>query len=235
MSRERLAALAALAGVLYVGLDIVVGAMAGAAPPPAAPEHEIVAYLANHRAGLAAGLWLFGLATLPLLWWFASLWDLMVRAEEGAPRLAVVSLAGLLLGGTMSLGSAVVMATLALLPANTGGVLALYAFAAVFLSAAGFGLAAHLIATNVLAARSRMLPRWVVATGLVSAAAFLISAVLGALTADAIFNTISLVGFVLWLAWILDVSYRMYNPARHAQGIVESAAASGTLTSEHRR
>ncbi|GAA4728724.1 hypothetical protein GCM10025782_29410 [Pedococcus ginsenosidimutans] len=226
---------AALAGALYVALDIVVGVTAGAPPPPAAPEGEIVTYLADHRAGLAAGLWLFGLATLPLLWWFGSLWDLMIRAEEGAPRLAVVSLAGLLLGGTMSLGSAAAMATLALLPPNTGGALALYAFAAMSLSAAGFGLAAHLIATNVLAARSRMLPRWLVATGLVSAAAFLISAVLGALTADAISNTVSLVGFVLWLAWILDVSYRMYNPAQHAQQISESPAASGTLSSERRR
>jgi len=222
MSRDRTAA---LAGVLYVGLDIVVGVMAGAPPAPAAPEGEIVAYLANHHAGLAAGLWLFGLATIPLLWWFGSLWCLMVGAEEGTPRLAVVSLAGLLLGGAMALASAVVMATLALLPASTGGVLALYTLAEVLLSAAGFGLAAHLFATNVLAARSRLLRRWMVLVGLVSAVAFLISAVLGALTADATSNTISLVGFVLWLAWILGVSYRMYDRAPGSQVVRQASAA----------
>ena len=53
MSRDRTAA---LAGVLYVGLDIVVGVMAGSPPAPAAPEGEIVAYLADHHSGLAAGL-----------------------------------------------------------------------------------------------------------------------------------------------------------------------------------
>lgn len=222
MSRERTAA---LAGVLYVGLDIVVGVMAGSPPAPAAPEGEIVAYLVDHHAGLAAGLWLFGLATIPLLWWFGSLWALMVGAEEGPPTRAVVSLAGLLLGGTMALASAVVMATLALLPADAGGLLTLYTLAAVFLSAAGFGLATHLIATNVLAARSRLLPRWLVLVGLVSAVAFLISAVLGALTADATSNTVSLVGFVLWLAWILGVSYRMYDRAPRGQVVPPASAA----------
>lgn len=222
MNRERTAS---LAGVLYVGLDIVVGVMAGAPPPPAAPEGEIVAYIADHRGGLAVGLWLFGLATIPLLWWFGSLWALMVRAEAGASRLAIVSLSGLLLGGTMALASAVVMATLALLPSDTVGVLALYTLAAVFLSGAGFGLAAHLIATNVLAARSHTLPGWLVVVGLVSALAFLSSAVLGALTTDATSNTISLVGFVLWLAWILGVSYRMYDRALRDQVVRESSAA----------
>lgn len=220
MSRERTAA---LAGALYVVLDVVVGVMAGAPPAPAAPESEIVAFVADHRAGLAAGLWLFGLATIPLLWWFGSLWGTLVHAEADTPRLAIVSLAGLLLGGTMALSSAVVMATLALLPTDAGGVVTLYTLAAVFLAAAGFGLAAHLIATNLLAARRRMLPRWLVGVGLVSAVAFLISAVLGALTTDTSSNTISLVGFVLWLAWILGVSYRMNVLAPRPQVVRESA------------
>ena len=208
MSEDRTAA---LGGVLYVALDIVVGVMAGAPPSPAAPKGEIVSYIADHRAGLAVGLWLFGLATIPLLWWFGSLWVRMVHAEADTPRLAVVSLTGLLLGGAMALASAVVMAALGLLPTDADGVVTLYTLAAVFLSAAGFGLAAHLIATNVVAARSNTIARWLVVVGLVSALAFLVSAVLGALSNDATSNTISLVGFVLWLVWILGVSYRMWN------------------------
>ena len=226
MSRERTAA---LAGVLYVALDIVVGVMAGAPPSPAAPESEIVAYIADHRAGLAVGLWLFGLATSTLLWWFGALWVRMVHAEADTPRLAVVSLAGLLLGGTMSLASAVVMATLGLLPPDTGGVVALYTLAAVFLSAAGFGLAAHLVATNILTTRSQMLPRWLVVVGLISAVAFLISAVLGAVSTDATSTMISLVGFVLWLAWILGVSYRMNDLAPRPQVVRQSSTAPDPL------
>lgn len=222
MSRERTAA---LAGVLYVALDIVVGVMAGAPPAPAAPEAEIIAYIADHRAGLAAGLWLFGLATVALLWWFSSLWARMVQAEAGTPRLAVVSLTGLVLGGTMALTSAVVMATLALLPPDTDGIVTLYTLAAVVLSAAGFGLGVHLIATNILAARSQMLPGWLVPVGLVSAVAFLLSAVLGALTTDTTANTISLAGFMLWLAWILGISYRMNNPAPPPQAVRQPATA----------
>jgi hypothetical protein len=78
-----------------------------------------------------------------------------------------VSLTGLLLGGTMALSAAV-----------------------------------------VLAARSNTLTTWLVVVGLVSALAFLVSAVLGALSNGATTDTISLVGFVLWLAWILGVSQR---------------------------
>jgi hypothetical protein len=210
MSQDRTAA---LGGVLYVALDIVVGVMAGAPPSPAAPEGEILAYIAEHRAGLEAGLWLFGLATIPLLWWFGSLWARMAQAEADTPRLAVVSLTGLLLGGTMALASSVVMAALGLLSAEADAVVDLYTLAAVFLSASGFGLATHLIATNVLAARSDMITRWLVVVGVVSALAFLASAVLGALSNDATSNTISLVGFVLWLIWILGVSYDMWSAA----------------------
>lgn len=206
MTRERVAA---FAGVLYVVLDVVVGVMAGSPPTPAAPQAEIVAYIADHRAGLAAGLWLFGLATLPLLWWFGSLWAHMVHAEARSPRLAVVSLAGLLLGGTMALASAVVLATLALLPTDADGVVALYTVAAVFLSAAGFGLSTHLVATNILSARHRLLPRWLIVVGLVSALGFLTAAILGSLNTDAASNTVSLVGFGLWLGWILGVSYHL--------------------------
>lgn len=202
---------AALAGVLYVTLDIGVGAMAGAPPSPSAPEAEVVAYISDHRVGLAVGLWLFGLATIPLLWWFGTLWVHMVQAEAGTPRLAVVSLTGLLLGGTMALTSAVLMATLGLLPVDADGIDSLYTLASVFLSAAGFGLAAHLIATNLLAARSNAAANWLIVVGLLSATAFLVSAVIGAMSNDATSNTVSLVGFVLWLVWILGVSQRMWT------------------------
>lgn len=208
MSHERTAA---LAGALFVALDMVVGVMAGAPPSPGAPEDEILAYLADHRTGLAVGLWLFGLATIPLLWWFGSLWVRLVHAEAGTPRLAVVSLAGLLLGGTMALASAVMMAALGLLPTDAEGAVTVYTLAAVLLSAAGFGLAAHLLAANVLAARGDTFTRWLVVVGLVSASAFLVSAVLGAVSNDATSNTIGLIGFVLWLVWILGVSHRMWD------------------------
>ncbi len=201
---------AAVAGILYVVMDIVVGSVAGAPPAPGASQSEITDYIADHRNGVAVGLWLFGLASVALLWWFGSLWRLMVGAESGAPRLAVVSLTGLVLGGTMAFASSVVMATLGLVDSN-GSVTTFYAMAAVFLSASGFGLGAHLLATNTLAIRGDMFPAWLAVIGMLSAAAFLLSAVMGAIENDTTSNTVSLVGFAVWLLWIVGVSVWIWS------------------------
>jgi hypothetical protein len=102
------------------------------------------------------------------------------------------------------------MATLGLV--DTGDhVTTLYALAAVLLSASGFGLGAHLLATNLVAVRSAMLATWLAGVGLVSAAAFLVSAVMGAIADDSTSSTVSLVGFALWLVWIVGVSMRMWS------------------------
>jgi hypothetical protein len=133
----------------------------------------------------------------------------MVRAEDGSARLAVVSLAGLVLGGAMAFASAVVLASLPLM-GSEASLVPLYTVGAVFLSAAGFGLAVHLLASNVVAVRGRLLGTpWCIA-GMVAAVAFLVSAVLGPLSEDATSNTLSLLGFVLWLLWILATSRRMW-------------------------
>jgi hypothetical protein len=153
----------------------------------------------------------------------------MIHAGEGSPRLAVVTVAGLLLGGTMALASAVVLATLALLPTDADGIVALYRLAAVCLSAAGSGLATHLIATNILSARHRRFPMWLIVGGVVSAVAFLTSAVLGSLTTDAASNTISLIGFGLSLAWILGVSYHLNALAPSPQETPHASAAPALL------
>ena len=103
----------------------------------------------------------------------------------------------------------------------------LYTLAAVFLSAAGFGLAVHLIATNLLLARSDAIARWPVAVGMVSASAFVVSAVLGPVSNDATSNTASLVGFARWLVWILGVSYRMWS--------ADASSSSGAAGTAHAR
>lgn len=66
----------------------------------------------------------------------------------------------------MALASAVVMAALRLLLTDADGVVTLYILAAALLSPAGFGLAAHPIATNVLAARSNTIAGWLIVVGL---------------------------------------------------------------------
>jgi hypothetical protein len=199
---------AALAGIGYVVLAVVLGVLEGSPPAPSASEAEVTAYIAGNRAGSGVGLWLFGLAAVALLWWFGELWARMATAENGMPRLAIVSATGLVLGGTMSFASAVLLATLALVD-QPESVVTLNAIAALFVTTAGFGLGAHLIATSVLAARSKMFGNWLVGLGFASAVGFLAAGVLGAVLDDEVPNLVSLTGFGLWLVWIVGVSVRM--------------------------
>lgn len=199
---------AALAGIGYVVLAVVLGAIEGSTPAPSASAEDVTVYLADHQTG--AGLWLFGLASVAVLWWFGGLWARMSEAECGKPRLAVVSATGLVLGGTMSFASAVILTTLSLID-HPESVVTLNAVAALFVTTAGFGLGAHLIATSVLAARTRMLSAWMVGLGFASAFGFLAAGVLGAVFDDGIPNLVGLAGFVLWLAWIAGVSIRMWR------------------------
>jgi hypothetical protein len=202
----------ALGGLLFVGLDLTVAVLGGEAPATDADRSEIAYYFADKAAAIEAGPWLFGVASVALVWWSGSLWRRMVRSEAGAARLAVVSLVGLALAGALSLTSASVSAALALRIGDVGDeLLVLHTLAAVLLAASGFGVATHLLATSLLGARTRTLPRWVVGVGAVSATGFLGSAILGATAHGATSSAVGLVGFVLWCVWILAVSYCMWR------------------------
>ena len=141
--------LAVLGGVAFVLLDVTVAVLGGEPPASDAGRLEISRYLADHGAAIEAGLWLFGIATVALMWWMGSLWRLMVRAEGGAPRLAVVSLLGLAIAGSMSLAASAVSAAAATRIDDLGaGVTAFHSMSVLLLAAAGFGIAAHLLSVS---------------------------------------------------------------------------------------
>jgi hypothetical protein len=205
----------ALGGVAFVVFDVVVAVLGGEPPATDASRSEVVSYFADNGAAIEAGLWLFGIASMALIWWFGSLWRKMVRSEGGAARLAVVSLVGLALAGALSLASSSVSATLALRIGTVGEDLVVFhTLAVLLLAASGFGVAAHLLATSVLGARTRTLPSWIVGIGVLSAAGFIGSAILGATGSDAASSTVGIAGFALWCVWILGVSYVMWSDLR---------------------
>ena len=207
--------LGALGGVVFVVLDVTIGVLGGEPPATDAGRSEVAAYYADRGPALEAGLWLFGLAVVALIWWFGSLWRRMARSEDGDARLAVVSLVGLALAGALSLASSSVSAAVALRVDDVGdGLIVFHAVAVVLLAASGFGVAAHLLATSVLGARTGTLPWWVVGVGLVSAVGFLGSAVLSAAGSSDVSSAIGLVGFALWCVWILGISSRMWTDRR---------------------
>lgn len=105
---------AALGGVGFVVLDVVVAVLGGEPPAADASRSEVAGHFADKGPAIEAGLWLFGLAAMALIWWFGSLWRRMVRSEGGSARLAVVSLVGLALAGALSLTSSSVSAAVSL-------------------------------------------------------------------------------------------------------------------------
>jgi len=203
----------ALSGVVFVVLDVVVAVLGGEPLAVDAPVNEVVAHYTSRRSAIGVSLGLFGLASVALLWWFGALWPRLVRTEQGVPRLAIASLMGLVLAGALSLTAAAVGATLALrVDALGASAVGLHALASGPLyTASGFGLAGHLLATSALGLQSPTEPRWLVALGVLSAVGFLISGVLGSITAASVPNAVGLGAFVLWCVWILGVSREMWS------------------------
>ena len=212
---------AVLGGVVFVVLDVAVAVLGGEPPAVDAGRNEIAGHLADRGAAIEAGLWLFGLASVALMWWMGSLWRRMVRSEGGTARLAVVSLVGLAVAGALSLASSSVSVATELRVDEVGGdVVVFHTLSVVLLAASGFGVATHLLATSALGARTRTLPWWVVGTGVASALGFLFSGVLGSTAGggDAS-EAAGLAGFGLWCVWILGVSHSMWSDLRTGEPV----------------
>jgi hypothetical protein len=208
---------AAFGGVAFVVLNVVGAALSGSPPAANASATKIAKYYADKDSALKAALWLGGLASVGLVWWFGSLWRRMSRAEGGEHRLSVVSLIGLALGGALFMASASVNASVALRITDVGeGARVFYTLSTVLLSAAGFGLAIHLFATNILGLRYKMLPAWMAWVGVVSGLAFLVSAVLGSATDNASGVVFGFIGFIGWSVWVLGVSFQIWRDAPEA-------------------
>jgi hypothetical protein len=203
---------AAIGGVVFVALDVVVAIVIGTPLAGDAPVGEVSSYYVDGAASLEAGLWLFGLATIGLMWWFGALWRRMASVDDGT-RLAVTSLVGFILAGALSFTASAVSAALALRADAIGDdAVILHALAVGPLYAAtGFGLGAHLLATTLLGARGMAWPTWLVVIGVTSGILFVVSAVVGAMTVTGIAAGVGLPAFVLWCVWILGVSHRMWN------------------------
>ncbi len=212
MNDSKWARYAAIGGVAFVVLNIVGAILAGSPPAANASATKIADYFADKGDGLKAALWLGGLGSVGLVWWFGSLWRRMSQAEGGAHRLSVVSLVGLVLGGALFMSSAAVNAATALRTAEIGnGAQVFYTLSVVLLSAAGFGVGIHLLATSVLGLRDKMLPAWLAWLGVVAGVAFLVAAVIGSASDSAAGMAVGFIGFIGWSVWILGVSFVIWR------------------------
>lgn len=179
------------------------------------PARVAKAFTDSHN-GVRAAPFAFGVGVNLILWWFATLWGMMRRAEDGSPRLAVMAGLGLVMAGTLQLLHLTISSAIAWRPQDLGSsIVTIAAMSTAVSSASTFGLVTLLGAVSALAIRTKFLPAWLAWGGVVIAVIWLISAL-----SVSTFNGISAVGgiaYVLWAVWILGISWTIWKaPARQA-------------------
>jgi hypothetical protein len=217
---------AALGGVVFVVLSVVGSFIAGAPPATDDSAAEIADWFSDNAGAIQASQLISGLGVIALIWWAGSLFRKMSRAEDGRPRLAVVTIVGFVFGGVFALMSGGIMSATALRIDEIGeGAQVFYAIGSVLLATSAFGIVAALSAVNALSLRTQMWPRWLTYVGMLAAVLFLVGSIGTATDAGGIM-VFGLIGFLVWSVWILGVSYELWkHPTTASSPTPVSAAA----------
>ena len=210
----------ALGGILFVVVVIASIAVAGSTPKSSDSAAKILQSFQDHKDGIKVSAFLGGLAAVPILWWAGSLYARMRRAEGGAPRLALIAVLGLVLGGAAQAGMAAVDATVVLTikTISPSGAKFFFVLGQGFSAAGSVGLAVLVLAVSVLAFRTRVFPIWLAWIGIVDAIAFLVASYSVATTSDAI-SALSFAAFIIWAIWIIATSVIMFRAKEPAPAI----------------
>lgn len=211
MEDERWERYAAVGGVVFVVLNVIGALLPGT--PPAADDSavKITKYFQDHTGAIEAAQIFLGVGVIGLLWWFGSLWRMMVRAEDGRPRMAVVALLGLAAAAGLVLLSGALTSTTALrIDEVGGGSRFYYLLSGVIISTAGFGIVAFLGAVCALNYRTKFMPQWITYLGWLVAAGFL-AASLGSASDSVAFFVLGFSSFLVWCVWIIGISVVMWR------------------------
>lgn len=211
MEDERWERYAAVGGVVFVVLNVIGALLPGT--PPAADDSavKITKYFQDHTGAIEAAQVFLGVGVIGLLWWFGSLWRMMVRAEDGRPRMAVVALLGLAAAAGLVLLSGALTSTTALrIDEVGGGSRFYYLLSGVVISTAGFGIVAFLGAVCALNYRTKFMPQWITYLGWLVAAGFL-AASLGSASDSVAFFVLGFSSFLVWCVWIIGISVVMWR------------------------
>lgn len=217
----------ALGGIFFVVLVLVATFMIPAPPAPDAVAAKFGDWFREHHSAAAASVYVQSIGTIGILFWAGTLWRAMRKAEGGEPRLAVVALAGLLLGVAMGMAAGAVTATTALRINELGDagakVFSTLSFGLFAVSALAF--AAQIAAVSTLAIRTSFLPEWIAWFG---GLLTILLAVGGLAVASDTGSRapIAFAAFLTWLLWIVCVSLALYRDDRPAP-VIEGAPPSG--------
>jgi hypothetical protein len=204
---------AALGGFVFVILNVVGAFLPGTPPALDDGAAKVATYFKDNDSMIMAAQVLSGFGTIGLAWWFGSLFRRLRAAEGGNPRLSVVALLGLALGGSCALISGAITSTTAMRIDDIGeGAIVFYALSGVVIATAGFGVIVFLSAVCALNYRTKMFPEWTSYLGWLAAAGFVVAS-LGAASDASALGLIGLLSFLLWCAWIVALSALMWRGA----------------------
>lgn len=207
----------ALAGLVFVILLLVSGFIAGSPPDPDDPAREFREYFVDNDTTLKVASYLAGLAIFPFLIFLGSLWSRVRGAGDETRRLATV----LVGGGVVAVGLASVGTVITATTAIRIGELApqgakfFFSLAGVATGMTAFAVAVLVAATSVAAVRARVFPAWLGWIGAVLTVAWLVAGL--AVTTDSMgIGIYSYIVFLVWLAWVLEVSFFLFRPMQPA-------------------
>jgi hypothetical protein len=211
MSDQKWQRYALIGGPVFVVLAILSTLLAGSPPAPDASTAKVNSFFADHHGAIKAGAWIGVLSTIFVVWWFATLWRYMSDSEGGRPRLAIISLGGLVLAGALNGVGIAILSGMAMryqdLGDNAG---LLWAINSALAPAAAIGLALHIGAVAVLGVRTNFLPLWVSGFGALAALANVV-ATLGVLSDSSGAFAFLFIGFFAWALWIIVVSVVLWQ------------------------
>lgn len=207
--------LGASLGIVFVALQLGIGAMVGAAPALDAPPAEIQSYLVDEGTNVLLAATMGALSAFFFLWFLGAL-RTFLRAAEGTPG----SLSTLVFGAglvTITLATAATLPAVALAWGDTaeivdlGSVQAVWNLNTLALVPIGGSAGAFCLAAAVVVLRARLTPAWVgwlgVLAGVVSVIATFFLAVDD--PNSALGTPANLGGFLLTLVFILCLSIAM--------------------------
>jgi hypothetical protein len=202
---------AVLGGFAFVILNVVGAFLPGSPPSSDDTPAEFVKYFKDHDSAIQAGQYLALVGTIGLAWWFGSLFRRMRAAEGGNPRLSVVALLGLALGGANAIMSGTITAVTAQrIDDIQEGSKFFFTFSMVAIAGAAAGVIIFLSAVCALNYRTKMFPAWTNIVGWLSAAGFVVGMFSVCTDSNAI-AVIGLLSFLVWCVWIIAVSLFMWR------------------------
>lgn len=202
----------ALAGIVFVVLNLVGMFFAPSPPAPSDSDVDITKWFVDNDSGIKTATFLGAISIVFMLWFLGTLWRHMSKAEGGAVRASVTSAAGLVGAGALWMVASGVQSTIAMMitPDATTGAKGFYTLSSVMMGAAGAFLATHLLGANLLALRTKWLPSWLAGIGLLAAAGQLVGSA-GTMTDDDWPMYAGMIGFLAWCIWIIAAGVQMYR------------------------